>query len=302
MYCSPSGSDIYKRDKTCFTRAALLRLVESWNSSNPTKQIRSYKNKNKKDLWNALNDRMSDICKGNDKEVCWVDALQGARPKREVAKSIRPAKPKSWLRNEYTWLTNIDIENVMQQYDISDKPSYKYKFLGVYPIDFEAKSMFGTCLFEEFCKLNIPDLYKQGVRYVGLITNLDKHDQNGSHWTSLFICIDHSLPSFGAYYYDSVASAPPDEISAFIHNVRKQVATMQGVNINKFVITYNRHRHQRGNTECGVFSMAYQLRWLRHLEMDPKNATFDKIVQDNHINDQTVHQLRNTLFRPPKTI
>jgi hypothetical protein len=69
-----------------------------------------------------------------------------------------------------------------------------YQFLGVYPIDFEGKDEFGECLFKEMCSLNIVKLYEKGIRYIGLITNLDKHNQSGSHWTSLFVCIDPSKP------------------------------------------------------------------------------------------------------------
>lgn len=296
MYCSPSGESMYKKDKTCFTREALVRLVEAWNETYNNK-IRSYKNATKSQLWSALNERMSSICSGEGKEACWVDNLQGAKPSAEVAKSIRPLKPSSWKSNEYTWLTNFDIEAVMNQYDMDADPSFKYKFLGVFPIDFEAKTTFGKCLFQEFCSLDILKLYKKGIRYIGMVTNLDRHDQRGSHWTSLFICIDPTLPSFGAYYYDSTSHTPPPEIVAFTHNVKKQVAGIPGANSNNFTIDYNKIRHQRGNTECGVFSMAYQIRWLMLLKED-SNTTFTKVVNKKEINDLMVHKLRDYFYRP----
>lgn len=297
MYCSPTGASIYKQDKTCFTREALIRLVEAWNETNPSQEICSYKNATKMKLWSELRNRMSHICLGDGMEACWVDNLQGTRPSKEIAKSLRPLKPSTWRTNEYTWLTNYDIENVMAQYDIAQDPNFKYKFLGVFPIDFEKKTMFGQCLFEEFCSLDIVKLYKKGVRFVGMITNLDKHDQRGSHWTSLFMCIDPTLPSFGAYYYDSVGSVPPDEISAFIHNVKRQVAEIPGADVTRFNIDYNKIRHQRGNTECGVFSLTFQIRWLMQLQLNER-VTFDKIVNKKEMNDASVHQLRDHFFRP----
>lgn len=297
MYCSPSGKENYKKDKTCFSRDALVRLIEAWNSSYPTKKISSYKSASKTQLWSALNQRMSHICNGDDKESCWVDNLQGTRPSKEVSKNLRPLKPKSWNTNEYAWLTNYDIEAVMKQYSIDEDPSYKYKFIGVFPIDFESKTHFGQCLFEEFCSLSIPKLYRQGIRYIGLVTNLDKHDERGSHWTSLFICIDPQLPSYGGYYYDSTAAYPPEEIVAFIQNVKKQVLTIPNGDSRPFAFEYNKIRHQRGNSECGVFSIYYQIRWLQLLRDNP-DTTFATVVGKKDINDTTVHQLRNVLFRP----
>lgn len=297
MYCSPSGKENYKKDKTCFTRDALVRLVEAWNSSYPSNKISSYKSATKTQLWSALNQKMGHICNGDGKEACWVDNLQGARPSKEVARNLRPVKPSAWNNDEYTWLTNYDIEAVMNQYDITEDPSFKYKFVGVFPIDFEAKTQFGQCLFQEFCSLNVSKLFRQGVRYIGIITNLDKHDERGSHWTSLFICIDPSLPSFGAYYYDSTAAYPPEEISAFIHNVKKQVQSIPGADARSFAVDHNKIRHQRGNTECGVFSMNYQIRWLHMLKANPQ-VTFSSVVNDKSINDTTVHKLRNVLYRP----
>lgn len=297
MYCSPSGKDNFKKYNTCFTKDALIRLIEAWNSSYPSNKISSYKSASKSQLWSALNRKMSHICNGDGKEACWVDNLQGARPSKEVARSLRPIKPKTWNANEYTWLTNYDIESVMKQYDHDEDPAYKYKFIGVFPIDFEAKTHFGQCLFQEFCSLNISKLYRQGIRYIGIITNLDKHDERGSHWTSLFMCIDPNLPSYGAYYYDSTAAAPPEEITAFIQNVKKQVIGIPAGNSREFTVDYNKNRHQRGNSECGVFSMAYQILWLQLLRKNP-DTTFSHVVGKKDINDNTVHELRNVLFRP----
>jgi hypothetical protein len=296
MYCSPAGAETFKKEKTCFSKPALVRLVQAWNESNPNNRIKGVSKMDKMGVWNALNKKMSTLCSGDGKEACWVDTLEGPRPSQDIAKSLRPVQPKEWTQDEYTWLTNYDIEDVMEQYDYAQNQSYKYKFLGVYPIDFQAKNVFGTCLFQEFCTLNVASFYKKGIRYVGLITNLDKHDQDGSHWTSLFICIDPSLPSFGAYYYDSVAMPPPSEITRFMETVREQVKVLPGADKATFNIQYNRKKHQFKNTECGVFSMAYQLRWLTLLKDNP--ATMFKKVVEIDVRDEDVHKLRSVLYRP----
>jgi hypothetical protein len=297
MFCSPKGEDVFQRDKTsCFTLKALQRLASSWNSTNPTNKIHNVGRLQKRKLWQQLSDKMMTLCNGSDKEACWVDHLEGKRPSKEVAQSLRPLKPIEWQSNEYTWLTNYDIEAVMEQYDFDVNKSYKYKFLGVYPIDFQAKTVFGQCLFTEFCSLRISDFHKKGINFLGMITNLDKHDQSGSHWTSLFMCINPHLPCFGAYYYDSVGSKPPSEIMAFIASVKEQLRTIPGAENKVFKVRYNKNRHQKGNSECGVFSMDYQVRWIEALVRN--HATVFEDIVDIKINDDMIHKLRNVYFRP----
>lgn len=296
-YCSPRGNDIYTRDKTCFTKDALIRLAEAWNAQYPDK-IRSYKRLSKRDLWANINLKMSSICTdAHSKEACWVDNLEGKNPSKEVARTMRPVTPDEWKKNEYTWLTNYDIEDVMSQYDYAQHPHYKYKFLGVFPIDFQARTMFGTCLFKEFCSLDITRFWKKGIRYLGMITNLDKHNQSGSHWTSLFICIDPQSSCFGAYYYDSVATTPPMEIVKFMDTLKEQVQHIPGGANKQFIVKYNKMRHQRGNTECGIFSIDYQIRWITALQKNP-HTKFEDIAHNPRINDAYIHQFRKVYFRP----
>jgi hypothetical protein len=301
-FCSPIGEKNFEKDNTCFSQAALERLITIWNKLYPSNKIMKMKNGvklSKKDLWKEMNKRMSSQCSGSGKEFCWVDKLEGAKKDPEIAKVLRPVKPSEWYKKPYAWLSNYDIEAVMNQYQ--EDPTFKYQFLGVYPIDFAANDNFGQCLFKEMCHINIANLYKKGIRYIGLITNLDKHDQSGSHWTSLFACIDPEKPCFGSYYYDSVSRTPPPEISAFMKKIKDQAQVIAGGKqiVKEFRIDYNENRHQYGDSECGVFSMAYQIRWLDKLKKKP-SITFEEIEKIK-TNDSKIHKLRNVLFRPNTT-
>jgi hypothetical protein len=301
-YCSPSREKTYEKDKTCFSKEALVRLVDAWNDAHPETAIRGYTRMSKKALWEELNGRMSKLCKGSGREWCWVDKLQKAKSSPEVAKSLRPQRPREWYQKPYAWLSNFDIEAVMRQYQ--DDKDNRYRFLGVYPLDFAAKDMFGTCLFREICALDITKFMKDKgkVRGVGMITNLDYHDQDGSHWTSLFMCVDPRLPSFGAYYYDSVApSKPPAEIEQFMQAAKAQAEafakSIPGCENAVFRIDHNKKRHQYGNSECGLFSMAYQIRWIDKLRNHAATTTFDNVAHVK-LTDDVVHKLRDILFRP----
>ena len=178
--CSPVGAKIFKTSNTCFPYKGLVRLAEIWNSLHPESPIKISKNNtNKNKLWRELDDKMksTNTCNVNakEKEGCWVDKLK-AKSVDIISQSILPAKPLPWYKNPSEWLSNIDIENVMKQYH--DDPQYKYNFLGVFSIDFASKDEFGKCLYSEICSLNIFNLHqsKNKIKYVGLITNLDKHN------------------------------------------------------------------------------------------------------------------------------
>lgn len=304
--CSPARERTLERDGTCFTREALGRLIEAWNASPGGREspIRGWRGKPKGWRWEQLRDRMVPACGGGAgagagagpsgaMEACWIDRLQPRDP--EVIRSLRPSKPSSWKANPYTWLTNHDIEAVMRQY--ADEPTYHYAFLGVFPIDFEARGAFGTCLYEEICALSLKKLWRQGVRYIGMITNLDRHDEPGSHWTSLFAVIDPGNPAYGAYYYDSVARSPPKEIGAFMDKIEAQCKGLPGGGARPFRKDWNRTQHQYANTECGLFSMGYQIRWIERLREAPDGTRFEDVVHIK-IKDADIHRLRDVLFRP----
>lgn len=75
----------------------------------------------------------------------------------------------------------------------------------------------------------------------------------------------------------------------------------------KFNIHNNNIKHQRKNTECGMFSMAFQIRWLNALlkykELNFKSpyeySDFVKyIINAKNIKDSTMEESRTYLYRP----
>jgi hypothetical protein len=288
--CAPKANNTYARDRTCFDKAALIRLAEAWNKGNKDDQITNIPKLSKKKLWQAINGKMDKKCKGNEKEACWVDHL--AKPTDPINKKLRPVSPKEWKKNPYEWLSNFDIEDAMYQYE--DDKEYKFKFIGVFPVDFAVeKGFFGQCLYKETCSIDFKKLRKKGYKYAGMVINMDHHDEPGSHWTGLFIVMDPKSPSYGAYYYNSVPNKPPKEIDAYMKMLQER-AREENPNI-PFKLEYNTYRHQYKNSECGIFSMTYLVRWLVLLQKDPA-TTFEKVVKIK-IRDEHVHGLRRKFFR-----
>ena len=66
----------------------------------------------------------------------------------------------------------------------------------------------------------------------------------------------------------------------------------------KFNINISDIKHQNSDTECGVFSIAFQRRWLFLLYRNKENASFNKVINFNKMNDNVMYLLRNKFFRP----
>jgi hypothetical protein len=261
-------------------------------------------------LSQLLNEKIKPVC--DDKQYwCWTGAISNIAKDtktKEIIKMIesedlRPEMPIEWYKNSREWLSNYDIEDVMKQYDKSSQ--YKYAFLGVFPIDFSEEDKFGRCLYSQICSLDIKRYINKKVKHIGLITNLDKHNQGGSHWTSTFIIIDPKNKCYGAHYYDSNAIAIHAYVKKFIYNIKKRLLVIYPKS--DFKITYNTTRHQRKNTECGMFSMTHQIRWLNslfkykklNLPNPYKDAAFLKyITNDKNITDDAMAESRKYLYRP----
>lgn len=296
-YNSPSNID----NPNVFSKKSLIKLIKAWNRYKKDK-IKYKETDNAHILSNLLNDKIKHIC--DDKQYwCWTGALSKIAKDNNtkfIIKNIadyelRPEMPAEWTKNPIEWLTNYDIENVMKQYN--DKPKYNYAFLGVFPIDFSEEDKFGRCLYSQICFLNIKKYIKKNIKFLGLITNLDKHDQSGSHWTSTFIIIDPNNSSYGAHYYDSTARTIPSYVKKFMNNIMKQCDEIYPKK--KFIITYNHIPHQKKNTECGMFSMVYQIRWLNLILKNTKNQILHNIIINNDkITDDNMIKNRKYLFRP----
>jgi len=291
-YCSPKQTDNYKKFKSCFDKPALLRIAESLNQAHG-RPITNLKGLKHRELWNAIDERLKPVC-GSGEEVCWVDQLNV--DKDPVVKNLlRPETPREWVKKPHTWLTNFNIEEAMKQYQ-SANPSFK--FLGVYPVDFQSTEYTGQCLYRETCAVDFKKLNGEGIKYIGMVINLDKQNESGSHWVALFTCIDPTQSCFGTYFYDSYAGMPPKEVQSFMNELEvsgnlyaKSVGRRR-----KFKNLYNTIRHQYGGSECGMFSMVYLVRWISFLDKR-KQVTLHDVVKAK-MTDQDVYQLRQLFFRP----
>lgn len=264
MNCAPANKS---KDHTCYSKDQLIKMASSLNQK---KNAGIGLNKSKNALWESIRKTLFPVC---TTEWCWLDHVDTDKTMKE--ETFRPAMPIEWVKNKYEWLSTTDINEVMVQYE---KKYENFRFFGPVPVD---------CPKDIYCELtdlDIKGLKAKGVDYIGVVFNLDRHDQSGSHWVALYINIPKSLIT----YYDSTSSEPPEDIKYFINMVGIKLNQLNG----KHVYEYNKKRHQYGGSECGMYSMNFLIESL-------KGKTL-KDIEQKVITDREVNLLRNYLYRPPK--
>ena len=252
------------------------------------------------DLWTNLDNIIQKFYNCNN-EMCWV-SLPFIKNKSYLLKRFKPLKPLSWNKNERTWLNTTDIENVLEQY----QEKYKdFKFLGVSPVDWNYKFSDNSCVSDELCNLNLNKLYSDGIKKIGIIFNLDKHYEDGSHWVALF----SDFIEREVYYYDSYGFRPPYYIRHLMQYISNQSGSIPILKDNKdisrkgicldnctndnnalFATYYNDIRHQYKHSECGVYSMHFIISFL-------EGKSFIDIINDI-ISDDNINKFRNIYYQP----
>lgn len=294
-YCSPDKRINIKKNNSCFDKPALVRIINAFNEKFPEKKIlvNNIEKKPFKVLYKELNARFEKVCGEN--EICWVDSTGIDSIVRDY---IRPKTPASWKNNPREWLDSNNINDVLQQYEKAYSPYYKYYL--TQSADF-LREVNSKCYNEQLCNINIQNLHDSGVRTIGMIINLDTHDLPGSHWVSLFACICPFMPCFGVYYYDSrvASSRIPQDVKIFMNMIEKQCNQLKILKKGKrlFKNKINTIIHQHGRTECGVFSLYNQLKWLECSQKTKGCSSYNEVF-NSKINDEDMEKLRKVLFRP----
>ena len=215
--------------------------------------------------------------------------ISSCKTDRCIAKEIgmearlRPEMPCSWIARPTTLLNTLNIDDVMRQYGQAF-PTFKY--LQTLPIDAFNKNA-GRCV-SNFCDLDPKELYNQGKRVIGMVLNLDKHNEPGSHW--VMCAIDMRVPNKPVIlYYDSFGRPPPAALYPFLQKMLENTPSSNAAR--EYMHRYscfNSNAQQRKNTECGVYS-------ILALEALIHGVPFHKYCSRN-ISDEEVQKQRYRLF------
>jgi hypothetical protein len=282
MACSPM---IHRKSikNSCYTPEILNTIKTEYNKSNPDNKI---KETNPEKIWLELKNRLTHC----EKEDCWLNQIKDEKMKKKIDRYIfAPDKPYEWKENPNEWLSNFDILNVLEQYE---ETYPNFEFIGPTPIDFDLVLKSSQCVYNELCKIDAYKLWKQGKTKIGIVFNLDKHDQGGSHWVSLFVDIDEGL----IFYFDSAGARVPKEIHRLAMRIKTQLKSHNKEM--RFIESYPAI-HQHGNTECGMYSLFFIITMLTgKTEFQDNLTTKDKIAlfKKHKLPDKYVEQYRNIYF------
>lgn len=276
VMCSPKKKDDIL-SYTCYTSKSLHKLKNIWNKRHPDEKILTNK---PYEIWNKLKFYMKETC---NNEQCW---LKHKCLKEHVDLDVKkhtfaPSQPITWKKKPNEWLTSVDINRFMKQYEKTYK---SFEFLGPSPIDYDHHMMYDECVWEELCKFDLSKYLNKGKTNIGIIFNLDPHYKEGSHWVAVYI----KARNKGIYYFDSYGEKTPKRILKFMKNVQKQSSQLG----EQYKIYENKKRHQYSNSECGMYCL-YFIKHMLH------TGDF-KTISTKKISDNKMKKLRNIYFNKRK--
>ena len=277
---------------SCMGHNELITIINAWNASygnNINKKIiKQHKKglvKSDDKLWEELRNKidnhithLSDEGEHEWWEQDFVKDKLGLSKLSEIQDSIyAPEAPESWKDNPITWLNSLDIEGVLSQYE---KMYPEFKSFGASPIDFDLVGSDGSCQVNSLCNISIEKLMKgigcsgKPKNYIGVVFNLDKHYERGSHWIAMFV----NIPKSEINYWDSYGYKPPEEVVDLMKKIKGQLEVL-GISAK---IQINNIRHQYKSSECGVYSLHFIIKQLKgdSYEMVCRNK-----ISDNEMND-----------------
>jgi hypothetical protein len=266
LNCAPKSKYKY----TCYSRKKLKKIKHIYNKKNKTNKINK---KTKKGIWKSLKHTYKNSCFD---EKCWLNKLDINDNKLDKS-TFAPDSPEEWINSPNAWLSTIDIEKVLKQYE---KKYKQFVNLAISPSDYDTVMNVGQCVDEKLCKFNLNNYLNKKI---GIVFNLDPHYKDGSHWVALYIYPKKRI----LYYFDSTGEKPTRHISRFIKLVQKQ-----GISLNiPFKYKYNTLPHQKKNTECGIYVLYFLIKMLK--SKDPQ--LFTRIIDDSEIS-----RYRNIYFNKSK--
>lgn len=294
-HCSPFSRKNKIVPGSCFTKDAIQIITHAHNRNDPTHNIPE--NLSPKDKWTELSKKMSRIPQC-DQDKCWLKHIPLKDQEKNMlqAQLFVPPKPREWSKFPNTWLTNFDIEKVLNQYEKSH-PSFR--FIGPSPIDYDTKTNKTNCVCNNLCNFSIAENLKKGKTKIGIVFNLDPHNKGGSHWVAMFIDLEDKF----VFYFNSTG----EHIQPLLRKFKDTVVS-QGIDLfGKMDYHVNKYEHQKSNTECGMYCLYFIITCLlREPDIFLDNTNNDRGKIDSaqlvehftkgRIKDELVETYRGDLF------
>jgi len=210
-------------------------------------------------VYHQMRAHFAPLCR-NQKERCWLKKA-GLKESEypEIFDNFKPEQPDEWKQKPNAWLSNMDIEKVLHDFEWNDKDNKKaseFKLLGPSPIDFDTKVQ-GACVDPGICQFSITKFMNKfpGKTKIGFVFNTDPHYRSGEHWISLYLDLDNLVMMF----FDSTGNAPPPEVLQLINRIKMDpyMKELENKKNLKLLLPRSKMKHQSKNTECGIYTLFF---------------------------------------------
>ena len=249
---------------SCFTLQDLKNMAQMVNKKyNANISINSFKSSDKPRFIREIHQALK--CGNMSLDMCVVKNYSSDFQKA-IKKNFKPKSP----QGKDEWLSSIDIYDVMEQY-MEKHPDFI--FFGPVPIDWQDFS-------NALARINLKKL--KNKKRIGIVFNTDPSHKSGEHWISMFIDLTNKTICF----FDSVGEEPPKEVKRFMNKIIKQAKSI-GLVLKPII---NKRQHQKGNNECGVYSL-----YFITTRLQGKNCEY---INNHIIKDQEMNKYRQKFFRP----
>lgn len=255
---------------------------------------KTFKNASTGDLttsekWTQLHEHYKPDC--GDNEFCWLERV-ASDPSDKVCNVLEEAFVPEGPYEGLTWLSGQNIDDLMKQYVVK-YPEFVWG--ECHPIDFTHAAdilYYGTP--GVIRETELLDLFRSGKKYFGVVLNLDRHTQKGSHWIAVLISMTTEGTREDPWwfeYYDSVGNNLQRKVPPEVLEWANTFAIIALLGVGKFSrMVYNGVNHQRENDLCGIYACHFLDRRLA-------GVSFEDYCTDVK-RDAQMRKFRSIFFRP----
>tara|TARA_B100001758_G_scaffold247755_1_gene266972 strand:+ start:3714 stop:4532 length:819 start_codon:yes stop_codon:yes gene_type:complete len=204
--------------------------------------------------------------------------------KKKYIKSLKQFGPS----NSTEWLSNLDIDNVLIDWQKAYPNFYMHNF-----------GMADNLIFFDNVINMLDELFNKNNNFmIGTIVNTDNSMGSGIHWYAILLSFDYNTKIFNIEYFNSSGEFISNKSNELKHWYNKSIELKNYIiekysnyikNI-KLVDVANGKIYQKDDHSCGIYSLAYI--WYRINNIPLNDFTMYKI----NFNDNLMLKFRKIFF------
>ncbi len=182
---------------------------------------------------------------------------------------------KPWGPKDSTWLSNVNIDEVLDQWT------------GIYPgynhIPFKMN--------DTLKKVKMHNIVKNGMHCFSIAINTDRSSGPGIHWFCVYGDFNNDSAPKTLEYFNSSGSKPSREVHEWLHKIKHD--TEKNLGDDTKIILVHKNDLQKGESECGLFVLWYIYNRLN-------GTPYREFFESESADDDMMFEFRKHIFRKHK--